>query len=210
MGLITPVEAASLAQTIYDVQDEFFAKAFLKKHTMFSTKSADSKHLKAEVGSRLINAKDGFGMCVRGGKGFEKDLFMVFRGTTMSNYGADVISDVRMGVETSKTGLPVHVGFNHAFCSMVPAIETFLSNNIDAIGTVHVIGHSLGGAVAALAADWLSSRGKHVKLYTFGAPKPGLEFFASRLTTKLGAENIYRVYHSTDVVPMVPVYPFAH
>ena len=76
----------------------------------------------------------------------------MFRGTTMSNYGADIISDVRIGVETSKTGLPVHVGFNHAFCSMLPGIREFLGMNIDATGTAHVIGHSLGGAVAAIAA----------------------------------------------------------
>ena len=136
----------------------------------------------------------------------------MFRGTTIKNYGADLISDFRLGVETSKNGLPVHIGFNHVFNSMMPAIQDFLGNNTDATGTVHIIGHSLGGAVASIAAEWLSLR-KKVKLYTFGSPKPGLEFFARRLTTNLYSEtddNIYRVYHATDVVPMVPVYPFMH
>lgn len=209
MTEIEPKHAATLAEEIYAAQSKMGTTLFLK-NSLFSQKSGSSQHLKSEVGFRVINARDGFGICVRGGTGYEKDIFIMFRGTTMSNYGADVISDIRIGVETSKTGLPVHVGFNHAFCSMLPDIREFLGMNIDATGTVHVIGHSLGGAVAAIAADWLSSQGKRVKLYTFGAPKPGLEFFADRLTTKLGAENIYRVYHATDVVPMVPVYPFAH
>lgn len=212
MGHISPSIAADLARDVYTIQSALpvALEEFIKSSSVFSKKTDNVKRLQAEVGSRLINAKDGFGVCVRGGTGYEKDIFIMFRGTTMSNYGADIISDVRIGVETSKTGLPVHVGFNHAFCSMIPAIQEFLTKNSDATGTVHVIGHSLGGAVAAIAADWLSTNGKHVKLYTFGAPKPGLEFFADRLTTRLGAENIYRVYHATDVVPMVPVYPFSH
>ncbi|MCP3674705.1 MAG: lipase family protein, partial [Gammaproteobacteria bacterium] len=168
------------------------------------------------VGFRIINANDGFGICARGSEKYEggkykNDLFIMFRGTTTKNYGADIISDVRIGVKTSRTGLPVHVGFNHAFNSMLPAIEEFVKSNADATGSVHVIGHSLGGAVAALTADWISARKpKKVKLYTFGCPKPGLEFFARKLTEKLEEKNIYRVYHSTDVVPMVPVYPFTH
>ena len=207
---ISPVDAANLASKIYDSQSELLTKLFLKD-PIFSQEKNDSKHLKAKVGFRIINANDGFGICARGGKGYENDLFIIFRGTTTKNYGADIISDLRFGVETSKTGLPVHIGFNHAFSSMLPAIEDFVKGNADATGFIHVIGHSLGGAVATLAADWLSTRRpKKVKLYTFGCPKPGLEFFAHRLTDKLMPGNIYRVYHSTDVVPMVPVYPFTH
>lgn len=209
MGVISPRIAAELAKEAYFAQDEFTVEALLAR-AEFSRKSGASKQLKATVGSRLINTKDGFGLCVRGGTGYENDVFIMFRGTTMSNYGADVISDVRLGVETSRTGLPVHVGFNHAFCSMITAIDGFFGKNVDAIGTVHVIGHSLGGAVAAIAAQWLSVKGKTVKLYTFGAPKPGLDFFAEKLTSQVGADNIYRVYHATDVVPMVPVFPFTH
>lgn len=203
-------DAAKLANKIYDSRSELLTSLFLKD-PIFSQEENKSKHLKAKVGFRIINANAGFGICARGGVGYEKDLFIIFRGTTTSNYGADIISDVRFGVETSKTGLPVHIGFNHAFTSMQPAIDEFVKSNADATGLIHVIGHSLGGAVATLAADWLSvRRPKKVKLYTFGCPKPGLVFFANSLTTKLLTSNIYRVYHSTDVVPMVPVYPFAH
>ncbi len=209
MGVISPKVAATLANEVYGAQSELTTALFLK-NSIFSQKSNDSQHLKAKVGFRIINANDGFGVCTRGGLGYENDLFIMFRGTTGKNYGADVISDARIGVETSTTGLPVHIGFNHAFCSMMPAIDEFLKNHADALGTVHCIGHSLGGAVAAIAAEWLSARRQNVKLYTFGAPKPGLEFFADKLTTNVGADNIYRVYHSTDVVPMVPVYPFTH
>ncbi len=215
MSNLKPEKAAALANGIYAAQSERGALAFLK-NPMFSNEKRDSKHLKAAVGFRIINATDGFGICARGSEKYENgkyknDLFIMFRGTTTKNYGADLISDVRIGVKTSRTGLPVHIGFNHAFNSMLPSIEKFVRSNATATGAVHVIGHSLGGAVAALTADWLSARKpKKVKLYTFGCPKPGLDFFARKLTEKLGSKNIYRVYHSTDVVPMVPVYPFTH
>ncbi len=210
MGIISPRIAANLANEIYAAQSQKATEVFLE-NPIFSQKTSNSKHLNAEVGFRLINASDGFGICARGGDGYEKDLFIMFRGTTGANYGADIITDLRFGVETSKTGRPVHIGFNTAFCSMLPGIQEFLNKQTDATGTIHIIGHSLGGAVAAIAADWIKiSRVNTVKLYTFGAPKPGLEFFAKRLTTNLKPENIYRVYHATDVVPMVPVYPFSH
>ena len=208
MGDISPAIAASLAAEVYAAQSKITAELFLE-NKIFSQKLGDSRQLKAKVGFRIINANDGFGICARGGVGYEKDLFIMFRGTTTKNYGADIISDIRLGVETSNTGLPVHIGFNHAFSSMLPAIKEFLGNHADATGTVHVIGHSLGGAVAAIASEWLSTK-RNIKLYTFGSPKPGLEFFATKLTTNVKEKNIYRVYHSTDVVPMVPVYPFMH
>lgn len=155
MPEIEPSVAARLAVGAYNAQTERTLEVFLEDSVFCQTRGR-SLHLKAEVGFRVINAKAGFGVCVRGGKGREKEIFIMFRGTTLSNYGADLISDVRIGVETSKTGLPVHVGFNHAFCSMLPSIKEFVSANIDATSTIHVIGHSLGGAVAAIAADWLS------------------------------------------------------
>jgi triacylglycerol lipase len=211
MGLVSPQSVAVLAQKIYDVQSgsKLLINQFLKLKE-FSQDGSVATYLKAEVGSRLVNTQDGFGMCVRGGKGFEQDIFLIFRGSTKANLGADWISNARIGVETSRTGLPVHIGFNTIFRSMQNQIEEFLAAQVDAVGVVHCIGHSLGGAVATLAADWLSSQGRNVKLYTLGAPKTGLEFFAQRISSKIGSENIYRIYHATDVVPMIPVYPFAH
>lgn len=145
-----------------------------------------------------------------GGKENEKDIFLIFRGSTTANMGADWISNARIGVERSNTGMLVHVGFNTIFSSMKNSIDEFLNTHNDATGTVHCIGHSLGGAIATLAADWVSSKGRNVKLYTVAAPKAGLEFFADYLTTKIQSKNIFRIYHATDVVPMIPVYPFAH
>lgn len=210
---ISPKIVAQLADEVYAVQDEFRLKFFLL-NPIFTSTPHQNKTFKATVGSRLINTQDCFGVCARGGAGYEKDLFLMFRGTTNSNYGADWISDARCGVTSSAGGM-VHVGFSHVFKSMHLDIGNFIRRQIDdrttPVQTIHCIGHSLGGAVATLAADWVRREtNKHVVLYTFGAPKPGLEGFAKNLTMRLGPENVHRVYHATDPVPMVPLYPFTH
>lgn len=138
----------------------------------------------------------------------------MFRGSTTKNYGADWLSNARCGVQSSAGGL-VHVGFSHIFNSMRLDIDNFVSGQIgdkaNPVHTIHCIGHSLGGAVAIIAADHIRrTTRKEVLLYTFGAPKPGFEGFAKDLTRGLNQDNIHRVYHATDPVPMVPLYPFTH
>ncbi len=168
---------------------------------------ADKKHgLIAEVGSRLIHTNDAFGLCAHGGKNNKNDIFIIFRGSTKLK--ADWMTNARLGVQTSTSGWPVHIGFNSAFKSMLPQIQEFLKN-ASKTATIHCIGHSLGGAVASITANWIANnKPQNVKLYTFGAPKPGLMLFANSLTRKVGKKNIFRTYHATDPVPMVPLFPF--
>ena len=207
METLSPEKSANLAKEVYAVQNEMLLKFFLGRKE-FSQANKGSQNLKAEVGSRLINVRDGFGVCAMGGDKYKNELFIIFRGSTSANHNADWISNARIGVSSSKTGLPVHTGFNHIFNSMLPQIKDFLGEHKQ-IKSVHCIGHSLGGAVASLAADWMqSNRGVPVKLYTFGAPKPGMTLFANRLSSKIGRKNVFRAYHATDPVPMIPLYPF--
>lgn len=210
---ISPEIAAQLADEVYGVRDEFRLKFFLLK-PLFSSSQQQKTSFKATVGGRLINTQDGFCVAARGGAEYRNDLFLMFRGSTQSNYGADWISNARCGVTSSAAGL-VHVGFSHIFSSMRLDLDRFISQQMadreNPVQTIHCIGHSLGGAVATLAADWAKrTTHKNVVLYTFGAPKPGFEGFAKNFTTKLSPENVHRVYHATDPVPMVPLYPFTH
>jgi hypothetical protein len=75
---------------------------------------------------------------------------------------------------------------------------------------VHCVGHSLGGAVATLVAAHFSSRGKAVKLYTFGCPRVGALGAQSAMEQSLGKHNIFRVSHDLDPVTMVGPYPYGH
>ncbi|KAH6633249.1 Alpha/Beta hydrolase protein [Boeremia exigua] len=64
-------------------------------------------------------------------------------------------------------------------------------------------GHSLGGALASLAASVLRNQGITVDLYTYGAPKVGLQPLADYITSTTKGQN-YRVTHKFDPVPKLP------
>uniref|UniRef100_A0A915EPU8 Fungal lipase-like domain-containing protein n=1 Tax=Ditylenchus dipsaci TaxID=166011 RepID=A0A915EPU8_9BILA len=78
-------------------------------------------------------------------------------------------------------------------------------------------GHSLGGALASLAAAQIVADGKFdvskIKLYTFGQPRTGDADYANALDAHLLAENTYRITHSRDPVVHLPphkYYNFTH
>lgn len=207
MSVISPHTAASIANQVYGVQNEHETRLFLAREEFGGGKQV----VKAEVGRRLKITRDNFGLFAVGGGTRSNEIFLIFRGTTDANNKADYWTDGRIGIERSETGLPVHIGFNHAFSSMLPALREFFAENASVTGTVHCIGHSLGGAIATLAAQWVSTfRRNNVMLYTFGAPRVGTEWFAMGFSKKIRAENVRRVYHTTDPVTMVPLYPYMH
>ncbi|WP_111643066.1 lipase family protein [Marinimicrobium alkaliphilum] len=210
MHTVTPTEAARLADEIYLVRNERRVDDFLNS-SLFK-QSHRAKPLKAEVGGRLLlNHQDAFGVCAHGANRYQGDVFLIFRGTTTANSGADFLTDARIGLSVSSGGVPVHSGFEHCFSSMLPQIKGFFAQCKAGIRTVHCIGHSLGGAIASLAADWVARTLHHsTRLYTFGAPRVGTEQFAKRTTAALTSANIHRVYHRTDPVSLVPLYPFMH
>ncbi len=210
MSELTPLQSANLAEEIYDVQDEILFEIFQTKNKDIF--SQEQQKLTANVGGRIIrSAKDAFGLCTMGAGQYAGNAFLIFRGTTTANNKADFVSDARIGLQNSKTGSSVHIGFNEVFKSMLRDIQQFISSN-QITGTVHCIGHSLGGAVATLAADWVKTNFSRftVKLYTFGQPRVGLLPFATKFTSKLHSDNVHRLFHTTDPVPMVPIFPYIH
>lgn len=67
-------------------------------------------------------------------------------------------------------------------------------------------GHSLGGAVANLAAfDFSNARHyRSFRLYTFGQPRVGNQKYADAVSTAIS--NHFRVVHKKDIVPHKPAY----
>lgn len=211
-GHLKPVTAAELALRVYAVNENNpdDIKSFLMQPIF---RKGSSKVLVARVGGHILRAaKDSFGVIAFGAEKtpFANDLFLIFRGTTTANKNADWITDARIGVTTSAKGKPVHIGFNDTFNSMRKQISAFVAGEKFS-GRVHCIGHSLGGAVATLAADWCKPHiSDEVILYTFGSPRVGLSIFSASTTRKLGKENIHRTFNTTDPVPMVPIFPYNH
>lgn len=71
---------------------------------------------------------------------------------------------------------------------------------------VWVTGHSLGGAMASLAASFLIANnivpGNQVKLVTYGQPRTGTTPFAVAHDAQMAYS--YRVTHNRDIVPHIP------
>ncbi|CAJ0946581.1 unnamed protein product, partial [Mesorhabditis belari] len=72
---------------------------------------------------------------------------------------------------------------------------------------VWITGHSLGAAMATLAATYITQTGyvsgTQVKLITYGEPRNGDATYASRINDML--PFAYRVVHDNDIVPQVPL-----
>lgn len=207
MKTLTPYMAARSAGLGYKAQQNSkqvvsFAKTVPEIYENFDFENLSS--FSSKTGA-FFKVKSGFGYVVKGkAGGFENDYLVSIRGTAGL---ADGLTDGNIGLQVSSTGKIVHAGFNRTF----KEIEPYLLKYIPSGANVHFSGHSLGGALATLAADWvIQKKSCSAKLYTFGSPRVGFKPFADRTTNTISSENIYRVHRVTDVVPMVPIWPFVH
>jgi triacylglycerol lipase len=138
----------------------------------------------------------------------DKMIVLVFRGTlTIENW----LTDFKAILVPSKVG-KVHDGFNEALKSiwnnLYDTICTWRGQN----QTFWVTGHSLGGALATLAVDWLNEQDFDVDggLYTYGQPRVGDKDFADNFNTKMKGQ-VFRFVNDADIVPRVPTPPaFKH
>lgn len=207
-GQLSPVFSAELASNVYLVKDKFSRKGFtLKYKDCFDME--ESTMVSGNTGAFMVVKKPHIMAFMGMGKGeYEGQAFVAVKGTA-SLY--DALTDLNVGVHLSHTGFHVHQGFYYAFDSILDELKTFIGG-LEGVNVVHCIGHSLGGAIATLAADWIRfiASVPTVKLYTFGSPRVGLEGFSAKSTSRLLAKNIHRVYHRTDPVTMAPTWPYYH
>lgn len=135
-----------------------------------------------------------------------KSLIIVsFRGSSsLRNWIADILF-AQVPCNNLVPGCLVHTGFASAWAEVSPVVLSGVAAAVAANPSYAIVatGHSLGGAIATLAAAYLRKIGGYkVDLYTYGAPRVGNEAFASFVTAQPGAE--YRVTHADDPVPRLP------
>lgn len=110
----------------------------------------------------------------------------------------DIVTDVRFP-QAPFGGGHVHSGFADAF----QAFGSNLRKRLDALAaggrSVWFAGHSLGGALATLAAERFDP-GRFQGLYTFGCPRIGDAAFASLLNVP----THFRFVHDQDLIPRLP------
>ena len=129
-----------------------------------------------------------------------QDTFVIvaFRGTEPDEW-QDVLTDVNIELVSWPQGGKVHRGFKTAVDRIWPKLEAEL-NALSAGRTVWFCGHSLGAALATLAAHrYPQTRG----VSTFGCPRVGDATFAVAFNTALLHKTFRHVNHH-DVVTHVP------
>jgi len=123
---------------------------------------------------------------------------IVIRGTANeSNVLSDI--DVRL-VDDARTGISLHKGFRDAAVTIMQIID----NTKTLEHTVHVTGHSLGGAVAQIIGMWLHKRGKNVQIFSYGSPKVSNQVLSG------GQPTHWRVVRRSDPIPFTPPWPYSH
>ena len=164
---------------------------------------ADAKRKELEQSLQQVNWNLLNTFSVNGTQGYVaySDSFaaLVFRGTE-----ADRISDLKADVKAIHTACPtggsVHSGFKEQYDDVAACLETLLDHQGVKGKPLFIAGHSLGGAVATVAARRLTADRRIAACYTYGSPRVGTEEWVSQIKTP-----IYRIVNSADPIPMLPL-----
>jgi len=140
----------------------------------------------------------------------DSDLVLAFRGTVATKW-QNVAEDLAANPVPSSTGIGlVHYGFKHATDLVWDQIKA-IAETYGKTHTIWVTGHSLGGAMATLAAYKLQrdpSLPNPQALYTFGSPRVGNKTYIKAMEAT-GLLH-FRFVNNCDVVPRVPLWPYRH
>jgi triacylglycerol lipase len=209
MSHLSPKLASELATSVYELITPIgihsFGNEYIDKY--FSINKVGI----GKTGGFIFNRQSGFAAMGLGKGQYQGDAIIAIRGTEFSS-AADWSTNAQIGLSVGDGSQIVHAGFNNAFTSLRPQFGAFLDKwrTSNPGKAIHFVGHSLGGAIASLTADWASvnNYASNINLYTFGSPRVGQQGFATASPHRLN--QIYRCTHGADVVPKVPLWPFIH
>jgi hypothetical protein len=123
---------------------------------------------------------------------------IIIRGTANAeNVQSDI--DVRL-VDDVVTGIKLHKGFRDASLGVMEIIDR--DHTVE--HTVHITGHSLGGAISQIIGMWLHKRSHNVQIYSYGSPKVTYQIMSG------GQPTHWRVVRLSDPIPFTPPWPYAH
>lgn len=149
----------------------------------------DSRSKFKEQGYEIVeffDIKDAQGYLLKGAN----EYVLSFRGTESKR---DALADLKARMKTESSGANVHRGFKGELDKLWPSIE----KSIEQIDRLYITGHSLGAAMATIAASRIQS--KVIALITFGSPRVGTRQFVNGLNVMH-----YRVQNNCDDVTKVP------
>ncbi|MDR7303600.1 lipase family protein [Haloactinomyces albus] len=140
-------------------------------------------------------------------------IITAFRGTEPTNI-ADWLSDANTPAAPGPSGRGmIHVGFDHALTSVYPEVRDCIKEFRTNEQSLWFTGHSLGGALAMLAAARLYFEDASLLsngVYTFGQPRTCDRTMADAYDEAFKSRH-FRFVNNNDIVPQVPPEPvFQH
>jgi triacylglycerol lipase len=141
-----------------------------------------------------------------------RTAFLSFRGTSdIEDWVADIDAVPAGYLPIAKFG-QVHSGFQDVYQLIRDSIAVKLATATAGCDQILITGHSLGAALAVLAAPDISRNMPpntiEPRLVTFGGPRVGLSDFAAAFDAAI--ESCYRVVNFLDIVPYLPPTPYVH
>ena len=125
-------------------------------------------------------------------------IAVAFRGTEATSL-KDIKADLNAISREARTEGRVHTGFDDGFIAVEGEIQARLDTGEFDSRPLFITGHSLGGALATLAAKRLKHNGGIAAGYTFGSPRVGDDKWVAGLKAP-----VYRIVNAADCVTMLP------
>ena len=125
-------------------------------------------------------------------------LALAFRGTEMTSV-KDIKTDCKARITNDGAGGKIHSGFKEAFELVDNEISAKLGEDKFKDKPLFITGHSLGGALATVAAKRLQSSQDIAGCYTFGSPRVADAEWISSIKAPL-----YRIVNAFDGVTLLP------
>ncbi|MWC30037.1 lipase family protein [Paenibacillus sp. MMS18-CY102] len=192
-------------EAVFDIRTALFLAAVCEQ-TYVQFKSRDGMFLMPAgyraVGTIKAQAYESkpeyFGFLIES----EHSAILAFRGTgSVMEWVSDFISQ-QIRCKPVKPPSLTHKGFTDIYMSCRDKVLA-LVRNVSPDKKLYITGHSLGGALATLAAlDTAFNDLREPTVYTFGAPRVGDPKF-SRIYNRMIKEH-WRVQNEFDIVPLLP------
>ena len=147
--------------------------------------------------------------------GDKNKIILSFRGTEgkIPDWITNIDAFKETWINVPQAG-EVHHGFYVALSSIWDEVTSEIKKLRTSGQSIWLTGHSLGGALATLAAATLRLQQPEIEingLYTFGQPRVGNKEFSSNFNSKL-KKKCYRCVNNNDVVTRVPprIFGYSH
>jgi triacylglycerol lipase len=127
----------------------------------------------------------------------DEEVVLCFRGTEPDEF-SDITADLNAIPDKAQSGGFVHNGFQEELNKIWDEVEVLVDKQLKE-KKLYITGHSLGGAMATVAASRL--RFKVAGLFTFGSPRVGTRKFVK----SFDFVRHYRHVNNNDIVTKVPM-----